>query len=210
MAEKTTRALIEALLFACASPLDAGLLARVSGVPEEEVREELAALATACDREGRGFSLVEVAGGWQLRSRPEYAAEVARLRQARPRSRFSRPAMETLAIIAYRQPVQRSEIEMVRGVDCGATLKSLMEQGMVRIIGRKEAPGRPILYGTTSRVIGYFSLRDLASLPTLEEMRELDEAVEGPPPEFPDAPAPARAPDGEGAGEPDEGDREGE
>ncbi len=221
MTEKTVKALIEALLFAGSSPLGEELLARVSGVPGEEVRETLGALAAEYDREGRGFALTEVAGGWQLRSRPLYASEVADLRRARPRNRFTRPAMETLAIIAYRQPAQRSEIEQVRGVDCGATLKSLMEQGMVRIIGRKEAPGRPMLYGTTSRFLEYFSLRDLDSLPTLEEVRELDEAAEGLPPDFPDAPAPARPaphaggkcapePDDHGNREEEEGDREGD
>src|SRR5512138_270471 len=103
-------------------------IARVPGLGSTS--KLLSALAAEYEQEGRGFLLAEIAGGWQLRSRPEYAAEVARLRQSRPKSRFSRSAMETLAIVAYRQPIQRSEIELVRGVDCGAPLKNLMSQGM--------------------------------------------------------------------------------
>jgi segregation and condensation protein B len=178
MSEKTPKALLEALLFATPRPLESEVAARLAGLPEGEVKELLAALVLEYEREGRGFALSQVAEGWQLRSRPEYATEVARLRQARPRSRYSRSAMETLAIVAYRQPIPRSEIEQVRGVDCGATLKSLMAGGMVRVIGRKEAPGRPILYGTTGEFLQYFSLRDLESLPTLEEVNELDEGTD--------------------------------
>ncbi len=176
--EKTPKSLVEALLFASPRPLELEVLAKVSGLDPAEGTEILRALAAEYEEAGRGFALAEVAGGWQLRSRPDFAPEIAALRQARPRNRFSRSAMETLSIIAYRQPLTRPEIEHVRGVDCGATLKSLLAHGMIRIIGRKEAPGRPVLYGTTDQFLQYFSLRDLESLPTLEEVQELDEGME--------------------------------
>jgi segregation and condensation protein B len=126
-------------------------------------------------REGvSGIVLHEVAGGWQLRTDPGSAEYVRRFLRVKPQ-RLTRAALETLAIIAYRQPVTRPEIEEIRGVDCGAVVKALLERKLVKILGKKEEPGRPMLYGTTREFLEFFALKDLASLPTLREFHELSE-----------------------------------
>ena len=113
-----------------------------------------------------------MAGGYQLRTRPEYADYLRRLGHSRP-FKFSRPALETLAIIAYRQPVTRSEIEYLRGVDSGSVLKTLLEKRLLRILGKKDVPGKPMIYGTTREFLELFGLPDLSALPTLREFSEL-------------------------------------
>jgi segregation and condensation protein B len=180
MEKKHDTALIEALLFSSARPLDLDVLKEVTGLERKRLRDILAELAQACEEEGRGVVLKEVAGGYQLRTRSDFAAVIRKLHQARPKRRFSRSSLEALAIIAYRQPATRAEVEHIRGVDSGGVLKTLLSQGMIRILGRKEVPGRPILYGTTREFLEYFELRDLESLPTLQEITEL-EGEEGPP-----------------------------
>ena len=118
--------------------------------------------------------LHEVAGGWQLRTSPDNSDFARRFLRVKPQ-RLTRAALETLAIVAYRQPVTRPEIEEIRGVDCGAVVKALLERRLVKILGKKEEPGRPILYGTTREFLEFFALKDLASLPTLREFHELSE-----------------------------------
>jgi segregation and condensation protein B len=126
-------------------------------------------------REGvSGIVLHEVAGGWQLRSSPDMSEFARRHLRMKPQ-RLTRAALETLAIIAYRQPVTRPEIEDIRGVDSGAVVKALLERKLIKILGKKEEPGRPILYGTTREFLEFFALKDLASLPTLREFHELSE-----------------------------------
>jgi segregation and condensation protein B len=120
----------------------------------------------------RGFFLQKVAGGYQLRTCPEYADYLRKLGHNRP-FKFSRPALETLAIIAYRQPVTRAEIEYLRGVDSGSVLKTLLEKHLARILGKKDVPGKPMIYGTTREFLELFGLPDLAALPTLREFSEL-------------------------------------
>ena len=116
--------------------------------------------------------LAEVAGGFQFRTRPEHAHVIKRLQKSRA-TKFSQSAMETLAIIAYRQPVTRVEIEYLRGVDCGAVLKSLLDKKLIKILGKKDIPGKPLIYGTTREFLAAFSLKDLASLPSLREVQDL-------------------------------------
>ncbi|EKP93870.1 SMC-Scp complex subunit ScpB [Thermaerobacter subterraneus] len=164
MSTGPVRGAVEALLFVAGEPLPASRMARILGVSEAVVREALEELAQACRAPGRGIELVEVAGGWQLVTRPEYSRAVEELLQPR-RQALSRAALETLAIIAYRQPVTRAEIEAIRGVQSDAGLRALLERGLVREVGRKEAPGRPILYGTTPLFLQQFGLRDLSELP---------------------------------------------
>ncbi|MCK5351956.1 SMC-Scp complex subunit ScpB, partial [bacterium] len=125
----------------------------------------------------------EVADGFQLRSDPRFSAQIGKLFAARSRRRMTRSSLESLSIIAYRQPATRAEVEHIRGVDSGAVLKTLLSLSMIRILGRKEGPGRPILYGTTRDFLEYFGLRDIESLPTLEEVTELLEEGEGLPEE---------------------------
>lgn len=179
MTRTRNRSVIEALLFASSRPLTLENLAEITGLVKPGVRELLEELRSEYESRGGGFGLIEVAGGYQLRTLPEFSEEVAKLFTVKSRRRFSRSSLETLSIIAYRQPVTRAEIEHIRGVDCGGVLKNLLTQAMVRVLGRKEAPGRPILYGTTREFLEYFGLRDIESLPTLEEVTELLEEGEG-------------------------------
>ena len=120
-----------------------------------------------------GFELAEVAGGWQFRTRPDYHGYITRHIKTRT-AKFSQSALETLAIIAYRQPITRAEVEHLRGVDCGGVIKSLLEKHLVRILGKKDIPGRPLIYGTSKEFLEIFGLKDLKSLPTLKEIQALD------------------------------------
>jgi len=173
MASETEKAAVEALLFASSRPLSLDSLVEASGIDKNVLKKILAALGEEYAAQGRGFTLEEVAGGYQLRSDPRFAPQIGKLHSARSRRRMTRSSLETLAIIAYRQPVTRAEIEHIRGVDSGAVLKTLLSLVMIRILGRKEAPGKPILYGSTREFLEYFGLRDIESLPTLEEVTEL-------------------------------------
>lgn len=175
------RAIVEALLFASSKPLSIDNLSEASEIDKAELEEILATLQEEYSSDSRGFSLEEVAGGFQLRSDARFSAQIGRLFAARSRRRMTRSSLESLAIIAYRQPVTKAEIEHIRGVDSGAVLKTLLSLSMIRILGRKEAPGRPILYGSTREFLEYFGLRDIESLPTLEEVTELLEEGEGEP-----------------------------
>jgi segregation and condensation protein B len=172
------RAVVEALLFASSKPLSIDNLFEASEIDKEELKEILAALQEEYSSDSRGFSLEEVANGFQLRSDPRFSTQIGRLFAARSRRRITRSGLESLSIIAYRQPVTKAEVEHIRGVDSGAVLKTLLSLTMIRILGRKEAPGRPILYGTTREFLEYFGLRDIESLPTLEEVTELLEEEE--------------------------------
>lgn len=166
------RTVVETLLFLAERPLSVEELRQASGVDAERLEKALDKL-TGHYREGVcGVVLHEVAGGWQLRSSPDNAAFARRFLKVKPQ-RLTRAALETLAIIAYRQPVTRPEVEEIRAVDCGAVVKALLERKLIKILGKKEEPGRPILYGTTREFLEFFALKDLASLPTLREFHEL-------------------------------------
>jgi segregation and condensation protein B len=163
--------LLEAALFASARPITAEELggldshaspAAVSGALEE-IREHY-------DVEGHGVELVEVAGGWQILTRAEYTEAIERAQLASRPQRLSSPALETLAIIAYRQPIGRAEIEEIRGVQVGSVLKSLLERGLIDVTGRGEGLGRPLLYGTTGVFLEHFALRHLEELPRGDEL----------------------------------------
>ena len=163
-------ALIESLLFAAGAPVPlARLVDALAGPERREVTAALKMLAEGYEREGRGIRLVQVGGGYQLRTPAEHAHWVRRLLRERP-PRLSRPMLETVAIVAYRQPCTRAEIEAIRGVEADAVLSTLLERRLVRVLGRKEAPGRPLLYGTTREFLEVFGLPDLSSLPTLREL----------------------------------------
>jgi segregation and condensation protein B len=170
--------IVESLVFVSAAPLRPERIAEALVVESGPVRQALEVLAAEYLNAGRGFVLQQVAEGFQFRSRPEYADWVLRLNRSRP-VRFSRAALETLAIIAYRQPVTRAEIEYLRGVDSGAVLKTLLERHLVRILGKKDVAGKPLIYGTSREFLEFFGLRDLASLPTLQEFSELAPAPPG-------------------------------
>jgi segregation and condensation protein B len=163
--------ILESLLFAADRPLTLSDLKRL--LSERDGKRVTAALEVLRVRhDDSGIQLVSVAGGWQLRTHPANGAWVAKLVAARP-PRLSRAMMETLSIVAYRQPITRPEIDEIRGVDCGPVLRTLLDRDFIRVIGKKEEVGRPILYGTTPEFLKTFSLRDLTELPSLREFHEL-------------------------------------
>jgi segregation and condensation protein B len=174
MEEERLKAILESLLFAAGEPVPLVRLAAVleNVVARDAIKKALSEMLVGYG--GRGVMLEEVAGGYQLRTPKEHALYVRKLLAAKP-PRLSRPLLETLAIIAYRQPVTRPEIEQLRGVDSGGVLETLLERRVVRIAGRKEAPGRPIMYATSPEFLEVFGLRDLEGLPDLEEFKELEE-----------------------------------
>lgn len=177
-------AAVEAVLFGCDQPLSADAIRVALNIElDGAVEGALDLLREAYQERGAGVELVEVAGGWQMRTVVRAAPYVARALGARP-VRLSRPAVETLAIVAYRQPVTRSEVEELRGVECGGVLRSLVSRGLVGTVGRTEDPGRPLLYGTTPGFLSFFGLEDLSDLPTLRDLREMqaDDPGEGPVP----------------------------
>ncbi|MBE0599662.1 MAG: SMC-Scp complex subunit ScpB [Desulfuromonadales bacterium] len=166
------KAAVESLVFVSPAPVRAERLAEALEVERGVVVALLRELAEEYRQARRGFVLQEIAEGFQFRTRPDLAEWVRRFHRSRP-FRFSRAALETLAIIAYRQPVTRAEIEYLRGVDSGAVVKTLLDKHLVRILGKKDVPGRPMIYGTSREFLELFGLRDLAGLPTLKEFSEL-------------------------------------
>lgn len=173
--------LIEAYIFAAESPLTLDRLCALVEKPRSEVRTIIEQLLTEYTQQTRGFYLAEIAGGYQFRTAAEFAPWLRKLSKERP-YRFSQAAMETLAIIAYRQPVTRAEIEYLRGVDSGGVMKTLLEKNLLRILGKKDVPGRPLMYGTSRQFLELFGLRDLQEMPTLKEFSALDpELIEAAP-----------------------------
>jgi segregation and condensation protein B len=172
-AEPDRLAILEALLFVAEEPLPLPKLQEVLGdAAPVETGASLHELAVRLETDGRGLMVQEVAGGFRLATRPEVHAWVQRLQQVRP-ARLSRAALETLAIIAYRQPITRAEIEAIRGVAVDGVLRTLLERELVRMMGRKAEAGRPMLYGTSQQFLEHFGLRELGDLPTLREINEL-------------------------------------
>jgi segregation and condensation protein B len=163
--------LLEAALFASGRPIPVEELAALDpdatpaslAMALDEIREHY-------DHEGHGVELVELAGGWQILTRPEYTETIERAQLAARPQRLSGAALETLAIVAYRQPIGRAEIEEIRGVSAGGVLRTLQERGLIEVVGRAEALGRPLLYGTAPMFLELLGLRDLADLPRAEEL----------------------------------------
>jgi segregation and condensation protein B len=174
MSPERARTALEALLFLAERPLSVEEVRRSTGLEPQRIAKALDELAGHYREGVAGIVLHQVAGGWQLRTSPDTAEFARRFLRVKPQ-RLTRAALETLAIIAYRQPVTRPEIEDIRGVDSGAVVKALLERRLLKILGKKEEPGRPILYGTTREFLEFFALKDLASLPTLREFHELSE-----------------------------------
>ena len=167
------RSVLESLLFAAETPLTVHRLSEVlEGIEKKEILFVLQELQAEYEGAGRGFRLAEVAGGYQMRTPKENADWVKNLFRGRP-ARMSRATLETLAIIAYKQPITRAEIEAIRGVDVDGVLATLQERRLVRIVARKDVPGRPFLYGTTAEFLQTFNMKDLSQLPTLKEMEEM-------------------------------------
>ncbi|MFY9268165.1 MAG: SMC-Scp complex subunit ScpB [Candidatus Manganitrophaceae bacterium] len=166
--------ILEALIFVSGDPISIDRLhAVLPQVERTKLKAALEELQAEYAASNRGLQVVEVAGGYQLATRVEMAPWIKEMERAKAAARLSRPGLETLAIIAYKQPVTRSEVEQIRGVDAAGVLKTLMERKLVKIVGRKEVPGRPMMYGTTREFLQYFGLSDLTGLPTLKEFSEV-------------------------------------
>lgn len=167
-------AAIEACLFASSAPVPTDRLAAVTGATEAEVRSALAALELRLHEGGGGLRLGEVGAGWQLRTDARFARWVSALRGTKP-AKLGRAALETLAVVAFRQPVTKGQVDDLRGVDSGGVLRGLLERGLVRTLGRSDEPGRAIAYGTTDAFLELFGMRSLADLPTLKDLHALDD-----------------------------------
>ena len=166
------KGLLEALIFATDTPIKASELAKSASAPTRQVKELLDELRQ--EYAPRGMQLDEVAGGWIFRTSAAFAPFVRDLTKQKP-VKLTRAQIETLAILAYRQPITRPEIDEIRGVDCGPVLKMLLERDLIRILGKKDEPGRPLLYGTTTQFLEFFGLKSLRDLPTLREFTDLNE-----------------------------------
>ena len=167
---KHLRGLLEALVFASDAPIKTRELAKLASAQAKQVTELLGELKQ--EYAGRGVHLEEVAGGWVFRTSAQYAPFIRDLTKQKP-VRLTRAQVETLAIIAYRQPITRPEVDDVRGVDSGPVLKLLLERDLVRILGQRDEPGRPMIYGTTTQFLEFVGLKSLKDLPTLREFTEL-------------------------------------
>jgi segregation and condensation protein B len=182
---KNLNSIIEALLFTSDRPLNAREIhSWLADETLSNIKNALEELQSEYDTMGRSFVLKEVAQGYQFRTKSEYAQHILRMLKASP-TRLSRAALETLAIIAYKQPILRYEIERLRGVDVGGLLRTLLEKDLIRIMGRKNLPGRPLIYGTAKKFLEVFDLTSLESLPKLKEIKEfrLEEQTAGKPEE---------------------------
>ncbi|MDY6913868.1 MAG: SMC-Scp complex subunit ScpB [Planctomycetota bacterium] len=172
-AEREVAATVEAVLFASDAPLSAAKIAQVAKLPgQRAVNQAIESLNARYKQAGCAFHIDRLAGGWQMLTHPQYHDVLASLLQTKSQTRLSQAALETLAIVAYRQPVLRADIEVIRGVACGEVLRGLMEKNLIKIIGRAEVLGRPMLYGTTRRFLEVFGLGSLDDLPQAEELRK--------------------------------------
>jgi len=170
---KSLKLIVEALLFASDTPITVrDIHSCLPDSKASDIKSALEVLKFEYEELGRSFVLKEVAKGYQFRSRSEYGSYILRMLQTSP-NRLSRAAMETLAIIAYKQPILRHELERFRGVDVGGILRTLLEKDLIRIMGREQLPGRPLIYGTTKRFLETFDLKDISSLPKLKEIKAL-------------------------------------
>ena len=171
------KATCEALLFVSHEPLTLEKLVSVmEGVPKGTLKTTMETLQAEYEQTGRGLQIAEVAGGFVMATRPEQSDAIKRLSKAKTATKLSRSALESLAIISYKQPITRGEIEKIRGVETSGVLRTLLDQKLIRIVGRQEVPGRPMLYGTGKQFLQRFGLRDIRDLPPLKELKELGDS----------------------------------
>ncbi len=179
LSSEEVKRIVEAMLFASPTPLPAKRMAKViDGADVRAVRKAVEQLKAEYDEEGRSFQVQEIAEGYQIRTRPEYGEWVQELKRERDESRLSGAALETLAIVAYKQPVTRADIAAIRGVESDEVIRSLARRGLIKVVGRKEEPGRPLLYGTTPFFLEQFGIRSINDLPKLEEILPPTEDVQ--------------------------------
>lgn len=179
MSENNLKSAVEAMLFASEKPLLIEQVKKALGnIDGNEVRKILEELKTEYSQANRGINVVEVAGGFQMITSPSFAPFLKKLFKDRNTERLSKPALETLAIIAYKQPLTRTEIESLRNVNVDGVMKSLVDKTLIRICGRKKVPGRPFVYGTTRQFLEYFGLKSLDELPKMEDFSALAQNAE--------------------------------
>ncbi len=175
------KAAVEALLFASERPLTPEELKTAFGneVSAVDIRQQVEILRKEYEAQNRGFRVYEIANGYQIASDIRFAEALRRFYLSREKKKISQAGLETLSVIAYRQPVTRAEIEAIRGVNVDGAVKTLMEKGLIRIAGRKEVPGRPLLYGTTNEFLEHFGLKSVQQLPVLSEysLKDLDPSL---------------------------------
>jgi len=174
MENKEVKSILESLLFISAEPLTTDTLKNILEIDKEEVEKIVGELISEYQLKNSGLLVVEVAGGVQMVTNPASAPWVKKLLATAFPTRLSQQSLETLAIVAYKQPIIKSEIEAIRGVNCDGVLRTLLERRLVKILGRKEVPGRPLMYGTTKEFLQHFGLKDLSELPTLKEFQDVD------------------------------------
>jgi segregation and condensation protein B len=170
MEDKDKKSVLEAILFLSGEPVSISTLKTVTNFPESTIKTLLGKLIEEYKDKNEGLFVVEIAHGYQMVTNPLYGEWVKKYKSTQMSSRLSLPALETLSIIAYKQPIIRAEIEQIRGVNSDSAIRTLSEKRLIKIIGRKEAPGRPFLYGTTREFLRYFGMKDLTELPTLKDL----------------------------------------
>lgn len=170
MENKDYKSILEALLFISGEILTISSIKDIIGLPEDNIKNLFSELINEYQERNAGILIVEIAGGYQMVTNPWYAEWIKKFKTIHFSNRLSMPALETLAIIAYKQPIIRAEIEQIRGVNSDSAIRTLYEKRLIKIIGRKEGPGRPFLYGTTREFLQYFGLKDLTDLPTLKDL----------------------------------------
>lgn len=175
MEEREKISLLEALLLFSGEPLTLSTLKGITELDESEIKKLMEGLIFDYSNRDGGILITEIANGYQMVTNPSYAQWIKKLKGSES-SRLSIAALETLAIIAYRQPIIKAEVEQVRGVNSDGVIKTLLDRRLIKIMGKKEAPGRPLLYGTTKEFLQYFGLKDLSELPTLRDL-EREEAI---------------------------------
>ncbi len=174
MSPTEIKSILEAILFAANEPISIKQFTQVLGdVSTHDIREQLIALEDDYQAANRSFQLIEIANGFQVCSRPEYRDWIEKFYTRQVRVRLSPPALETLAIVAYKQPVTRTEVEEIRGVNSDSVVNSLIQKGLIRIAGRKPGQGRSLLFATTDRFLEQFGLKNLSELPSIEEIEEI-------------------------------------
>ena len=163
--------IVEALLFAVQEPISVRKISEIiEGTEAKEIREVIQQLREEYDTHDRVFQIEEIANGFQLLSRPEYHEWISKIRKKSGESKLSQQALETMSIIAYKQPIIRADIEAIRGVQSGQMIRTLIEKGLVKITGRDEVLGRPLLYGTTTKFLDHFGLKSIKDLPKVEDL----------------------------------------
>ena len=170
MSEKEKKSLIEAMLFVSGEPVTLSSLKGVLDLPESDIQQVAEELMVEYRERDRGILIIEIAQGYQMVTNPLYAKLLRKFTHTAASNKLSMPALETLAIVAYKQPLIKAEIEQIRGVNSDGVIKSLLDKRLIKIVGQKEAPGKPMLYGTTKEFLQYFGLKDLTELPTLKEL----------------------------------------